>query len=187
MVSMASSEREREHAGNGAQLRMGVYFAAADIASFGSRLAAFAIDAIVSGGGLVLAAGALSLASLPVEMIALVVLGLAWGYFAVLKATPEGTPGYRLLGVRLVDLDGDTPALWRTSYRFLWLVLFPGIAFADLLLLSADLRGQTFRDKLAGTYVVSRRAVPAGSGPIVFPQFFILGMCFGCAEVATPR
>ena len=50
---------------------------------------------------------------------------LCHGYLAGLKATRLGTLGYLLAGVRLVDLQGRTASLWRSTFRFGFLVLGP--------------------------------------------------------------
>lgn len=71
------------------------------------------------------------------------VLGNGWG----------GTPGKRLLGMRLVNAAGEPPGLARSLIRS----VVAGISFIALLLgflwMLWDRDKQTWHDKAAGTYV----------------------------------
>ncbi|MBF4560866.1 RDD family protein [Microbacterium sp. VKM Ac-2870] len=61
--------------------------------------------------------------------------------------TVGGSPGHRLLGMRLVRLDGGWTGLWRPTVRTLLLALIiPAVVW------DADQRG--LHDKLAGTVLI---------------------------------
>lgn len=163
----------------------GVYYATEDMAGLGRRVFVLAVDV-----------GLVFLVSVPVVGIGLeagltplavnaAVFLLAWSYLAGLKVTKLPTLGYRLARVQLVDLQGNRVSLWRSTCRFLFLFLTLGNC-VDLLLLSHDRNRQTLRDKLLGTYVVRRGAVPIGSGPISYPTYFVGGLSFVFSEVARP-
>ncbi len=111
---------------------------------------------------------------------------LCYAYLAGLKATPLGTVGYRLAGVRLSDLRGRQASIWRSTFRSGFLVFGPLNLFFDLIWLSGDPNRQSMRDKFAGTYVVRRKAMPAGNGPIDYKTYFIMTNAFVFAEVSRP-
>lgn len=104
-------------------------------------------------------------------------------YLSVLKCTRAGTVGYIVTGVRLVDLRGERPSLWRTLYRALFLVLGPITLFIDIFWIGGDDNRQSLRDKLAGSYVIRRSAQPAGRGPIAAHRVFLLCYTFPFPEV----
>ena len=115
-----------------------------------------------------------------------VTLPLVWfGYFVGLKASPVPTVGYRLFGVKLVNLQGEPPGLMTHLARLLFSALGPFNLVLDLLWVWSDSYRQTLRDKLAYTYVVRRDAVPTGRGPIVFAHYSVLGWHLLCREVRT--
>lgn len=122
----------------------------------GDRAAAFFIDFIL--------ALALSLAiSVPLaggqaaeKHIAWTVLAL---YFAVFPATPlQGTPGKRLLGLRVADTKGARIGLVRAIVRFLASVPSIALGFIGVLAMDWTPRRQALHDLVAGTIVVRRRA-----------------------------
>ena len=98
----------------------------------------------------------------------------------------SGTLGYRLAGVKLVNLQGEPAGLFRSTCRFLFLFVGPINFLFDLLWLTSDANKQTLRDKFSRTYVVDRNAVPTGHGPIVYTQYFIATLSFVFPEVKRP-
>ncbi len=86
----------------------------------------------------------------------------AAAYHIGLRKLRGGTLGYRFMRIRLVDSDGLTPrwrVLWRRFLAGVPLVLCFGLAYAGC---RKSPRRQAMHDQVAGTWVVRRRAVPAG-------------------------
>jgi uncharacterized RDD family membrane protein YckC len=160
----------------GSKEHLGVYYHSEDHASLLRRLAIELVDlAVVGLGFFVIQAFSGWLEPLSALSRALM-LGFAWAYLAVLKVTSVSTLGYRLLDAKLVNLQGNPVALWRSSLRFFLLALTPATILFDLLWLADDPNRQTLRDKIAETYVVRSRALPAGSAPLRFSMYFIGGL-----------
>ena len=85
-------------------------------------------------------------------------------YLTVLKRSELSTPGFRLTGVRIVDLRGEPPSIARMTVRAFWWVLGPVNPVIDLLFLTSEKHRQTVRDLIVGTYVILRSAEPIGTG-----------------------
>ena len=172
------SEMKQRHAG--------VYYAPEDVAGLARRIIVLAVDLVVVALGCVPIYGLEYEAVLPLAAANLCAFLWAWAYLGALKATRLSTVGYRLGDVRLVDLHGNDVGLWRCTYRFLFLFATLG-NLVDLVWLSHDPSRQTLRDKLVGTYVIRRGALPLGSGPIVYPTYFAGGLSLVFPEVARPE
>jgi uncharacterized RDD family membrane protein YckC len=165
----------------------GVVFKREDCAGFGVRVLVDFID-------IVLAILAVVLISFPLLLIipddalsqirAVFFLAVAvWlTYFVFLKYSSR-TLGYRLCGVRLVNLQGQPPTLWEVFTRGLFAVIGPGNLFFDLIWLGGDPHRQALRDKFAHTYVVRSGAEPVATGPIGYTTFTIMGSNFTFQEV----
>jgi uncharacterized RDD family membrane protein YckC len=110
-------------------------------------------------------------------------LGMVYLYLVVLKRSPIGTPGYRALGVKVVDQGGQVPSLARMTFRFLLWVFGPINPLLDLFWVGGDSDRQTIRDKLAGTYVVRRHASPDGTGRVELVRYTLMGLTFMFPEV----
>ena len=119
-----------------------------EYAGFQQRFVALVVDSVILGTVSLLLSLALGpgQAALPDFVIAFTydVLGNGWG----------GTPGKRLLGMRLVNADGEAPGLASSLVR----TVVAGVSFVALLLgffwMLWDRDKQTWHDKAAGTYVV---------------------------------
>jgi len=109
--------------------------------------------------------------------------GVWFLYFTVLKRSPLRTLGYRVGGVRIVNLKGERPGLIALTLRLLFAVAGPFNILIDLLWIGNDDRRQALRDKFAATYVVKLTATPAWRGPIRYEYYSILGSNFIFAEV----
>lgn len=154
-----------------------------DLAGLVRRSAALAVDLAVVFfvcGSIVACGSGLGLSQRVANLVALCV---AWSYLAGLKAGARGTLGYRVARVQLVDLRGNPARLGLCTARFLFLFGGPLNLLFDLFWLTTDPNRQTLRDKLSGTYVVRRGALPAGRGPITYPTYFIASMSFTMPEV----
>jgi uncharacterized RDD family membrane protein YckC len=108
---------------------------------------------------------------------------MAYLYLAILKRSRFGTIGYRILKLKIIDAKGNQPSLLRMSWRFLLLAFGPLNLLIDFLWLGGDNFRQTLRDKMAGTYVVSSDAKPAGNGTLVFERHNLLGLSMIFAEI----
>ena len=114
--------------------------------------------------------------------ISLIVLSLL--YFAILKRTSIGTLGYIITGVRIVDLTGNKPSIGRMLFRTLFIVIGPLNLFLDLFWVGNDREKQSLRDKLAGTYVIRKKASILGRGKITFSTYTFFGYSFIFKEVS---
>ena len=167
--------------------RDGVYYAQADYAGIGRRLAILAVDGTMLLAMLLATIASYTLLtpdSLTGFHVHAAILIVAWFlYLAVLARTTRGTLGYSVTGVRPVNLHGETPSLGAMSYRSLFVALGPLNGAIDLLWVAGDRDRQALRDKLAGTYMVRRTAQPAGRGPIRHATMTALGYTFMVQEV----
>jgi uncharacterized RDD family membrane protein YckC len=160
-----------------------VFYEMSDCAGFFRRIAATVVDLAVLLAFIV-AYYAILVAFDPSEIadgkaedwFAIVFIGVAFLYLTVLKRSRFRTLGYRLTGLRIVDLKGRPPAIARISMRLLWWVLGPINPLLDLFFMSSDPSRQTLRDKLMGTYVVRQDAEPAGTGPCFLGRMSFMGM-----------
>jgi uncharacterized RDD family membrane protein YckC len=112
-----------------------------------------------------------------------VVLVLSYLYLAIIKRSDWGTVGYRLTGVRIVNLRGDRPSLWQMTLRFLLLVFGPLHFLLDILWLGGDEYKQTLRDKIVGTYVIRHDALPLGRGEQLLVQYYLFAWTLMFREV----
>lgn len=163
----------------------GVYYDAGDSPSLFVRTLITLLDLIVA-----VVVGATTFlilrAVLPTDLIAspiglALVLVPVWCYVIPLKTSRFGTLGYSLLHVRIVTLRNEKPSLLRMTFRGAVAVLLNPLL--DLISLSSDDNHQTIRDRLAGTYVVRRSAVPAGQGEIGRSRMFMANLAFAYREV----
>jgi uncharacterized RDD family membrane protein YckC len=168
------------------QKETGVYYSHDDLAGLLRRSFVLAVDLaiVLSVWGVLLGFATSSVISLQIANG--VAFLLAWAYLAGLKSGEGNTLGYRLAGVKLVNLEGEPAGLFKSTCRFLFLFVGPLNFVFDLLWLTSDANKQTLRDKLTRTYVVDRNAVPAGRAPIIYSQYFIATMSFVLPEVQRP-
>jgi|SRR5712691_6870931 len=165
----------------------GLYFRREDYATFWRRSLIVVIDALVVGA--VCSALFVALwATFPFrEMLGELILATcvvaAFCYFVVLKRSKVGTLGYRVGGVRIVGLDGQTPSFFSLTQRLLFAPMGPVMWFLDLIWLSGDTHRQALRDKFAETYVIKRNAEPVGRGRLVYRYYEILGYNFLFREI----
>ena len=111
----------------------------------------------------------------PPEIYLWVMGAFTYGYLSVLKPSRFRTVGYRVAGVKIVDLQGNKPSFFKMLLRFCLLVAGPLELFLDLAWLTGGETKQTFRDKYVGTYVVGLGAMPIGRGPQAITEMNVLG------------
>jgi uncharacterized RDD family membrane protein YckC len=104
-------------------------------------------------------------------------------YLAVLARSRFGTLGYTLASVQVLDLSGMRPSLACMSFRTVFAVLGPINALLDVIWLGGDSHRQALRDKLAGTYIIRKGAVPGGEGPQRHVLVWFLTYSFVVREV----
>lgn len=162
----------------------GVWYRSEDYAGFYQRFAILAID----GGVLAIAAILIiPLSALHVPELALFLAWLAFAlaYLVFLEAY-TGTLGFFLLNVKIVNLCGERPSLFRMLFRLmLWTLGGPFQFWVDLLWMTGDDRKQTVRDKIAGTYVVRKDALPIGNGRVKLRRLMFMGFNMLFSEVET--
>lgn len=97
-----------------------------------------------------------------VPMLLWLVIGV--GYYIVLEAQSGATLGKRVMGLRVVKLEGGGPIDWQASLSRNLLRLIDGFFFylvGAIIVWSSD-KKQRLGDKVAGTVVVrARQAAPA--------------------------
>ncbi|MEZ6115907.1 MAG: RDD family protein [Pirellulaceae bacterium] len=111
------------------------------------------------------------------------VLLFSWIYLTQLKRSKWRTVGYRLLDVKMVNLQGNRPSLWAMHVRLLLILYWPFTPVISLLWIGADKDRQTLRDCYAGVYLIRSNAVPVGTGPLHLVWYFAFGHTFSYPRV----
>jgi uncharacterized RDD family membrane protein YckC len=168
----------------------GVYFLHEDYASFWLRVLIDVRDALAVGAAwsvvVIVLFTTFPFNRMTLNLTLAILAVVAFYYLIVLKRSKIGTVGYRIGGVRIVGLDGQTASLSALTSRMLLVPLGPLIWFLDLAWLSGDKHRQTLRDKLARTYVVKANAVPVGTGKIIVRYYEILFFHLLFQEIEVP-
>lgn len=133
-------------------------------AGIATRAVGLAVDGALAQGivfsiGAVVALVGSLVADLKLGTGAKVLAGAAWvtivgGYFVMFWSTAGQTPGMRLMGIRVVDADGNHPGVTRSIVRVAGLALSIIPAFAGFLPVLVDNRRRGLLDLLARTVVV---------------------------------
>lgn len=136
-------------------------------AGFLYRLVAFVIDQFLLGAASwlvgVLLGGGLAVSTSVDEPDALgdmfMVIGicLSWGWFALFESSPwQATPGKRVMGLAVTDLEGRRIGFGRASGRYFAKFLSGILLLAGYLMAAFTKRRQALHDMLAGTLVLRR-------------------------------
>ena len=112
-----------------------------------------------------------------------IILSLLVWYFVLLKPSKYRTVGYRLAQVKIVDLHGKKPSIFKMLIRVLLLLIGPFEIIIDLIWLSSEKTKQTLRDKYVGTYVVDERANPIGKENLQTVVLGVMGWSITYREV----
>ena len=136
----------------------------------GLRAVATIIDTfllIVIGYLIALATDSTTAAGFQLEGVPMLLwLAIGVGYYIVLEAQSGATLGKRVMGLRVVKLEGGGPIDWQASLSRNLLRLIDGFFFylvGAIIVWSSD-KKQRLGDKVAGTVVVrAREAAPANS------------------------
>jgi len=164
----------------------GVYFARRDYAGFLRRLFIIMVDLLVIlvAGFVILMAWDLARpGGLKTPNPLVLWFGFSYLYLTILRGTRLRTLGYILTGVRIVNLKGERPSFFWMNLRLILWILGPINPIVDLVWFWGDDNRQMLRDKLAGTYVIRRKAAPIGGGPIRPITLFVLGYAIVYPEV----
>jgi len=131
-------------------------------AGFWIRAAAYIIDGIIIYP---LNTYLLSLMSENSQWWPLVYL-IWWGYTAGLTSSNlQGTLGKKVLGLKVVGLDGNRISFARASGRFFASILSGLILGIGYLMAAFNPKKQALHDQIAGTYVIKN--TPSGQEPPV--------------------
>jgi serine/threonine protein kinase len=134
-----------------------------DFASFGQRVVAYVIDSVIVS--FVVAVLLVVAAMFQSDFVSLLAVGLmvffSFWYFIRGHATTGQTIGKRAMGIQVVATDGSIISRKRAFGRLLVLSLESGLSFLIIplfgfLAMLWDTNGQTWHDKVAGTYVVRK-------------------------------
>ena len=113
-------------------------------------------------------------------------LPLSYLYLAPLKGSRLRTIGYRLMGLKVVDLQGRRPGWPRMTIRFATLLFGSEVWIFDLFWLCGQTDRRKISDLFAGTYVVRVNAEPEGRGPVGLAFYGIQSYFFVFREVFRP-
>lgn len=88
---------------------------------------------------------------------------MLWAYHVLSWKSPrQATPGQRLLGLQVVDLDGRRIGWWRGSARFFMRFLSYYSVGIGFLMQLFNAQRQTLHDRICGTLVLRRQPPPKG-------------------------
>lgn len=130
-------------------------------ASFGARLFALVVDLIFLFTAFFVVVF-VALATIGEETLDqiwyLLFYGLGWIYFAGFESSAwRGTPGKRMLSLRVTDLHGQRIGFVRATGRYFGRCLSMAILSIGFLIMLGDDRRQTLHDKMAGCLVLKQR------------------------------
>src|SRR5215470_6863909 len=86
-------------------------------------------------------------------------LSIVLAYLLAFQALAGRTVGMRLLGIRIIDVYGDTPSPLRSLVRTLGYIAGLATLLLGFLWIGFDREKRGLHDWLAGTYVIVNRAV----------------------------
>ncbi len=176
-----------------------VYFAPGDYASVPRRVLAFLLDAGVVFVFIMLASLAAAYLAVPFEVMSQppspertslinhhmakhaytvnAPLALGWmlvvaAYHTLGKKNYGRTLGHLVCGLRVVDAGGDAPPLRKMFKRFVIALPACGLLGLSYFVCRHDSKRQATHDQWAGTWVVRRRAKPAGLAAVTYQTKF---------------
>ena len=174
----------------------GVYYQPTDHVGIWRRVGIILIDGVVLflllmlGGFLYHIVGVMRNPQAPADQSAwdgaLIYTGVL-AYLILPKAVGIRTPGYWLMGCRLVDLRGKRPRFWRIVLReMLWLIVWFYFLF-ELAWCGMNNDRRSLRDCLCGTSLVRHDAQPAGTASIHLERISTMAILFAYPRVVRPR
>jgi uncharacterized RDD family membrane protein YckC len=108
----------------------------------------------------------------------IICLAAAFVIWVILPGLSGTSPGHAVMGLRIVDVNGQKPGFWRGLGRgfFMWLI---DVSIVGLIVAAVTQRNQRVGDLVAGTFVVDKDAVGSALGPVPQPGFAGGGQQFG--------
>lgn len=100
---------------------------------------------------------------------------LGFGYLGPWKASGIPTLGYLICRVKIVNSKGDRVSIWQATGRALLLFFGPMNYLFDLFWLYGETPRQAFRDKLSGTFLISKSAIVESEGKVVRKVLHVMG------------
>ncbi|HEY0068792.1 MAG TPA: RDD family protein, partial [Chloroflexia bacterium] len=98
----------------------------------------------------------------PLTLLAILIFG---AYHVVQWSTWGQTIGKKLMGIKVVGADGQSPSWGRSVLRFVGYIFSISLGGWGVVMVALDLRHQGLHDKIAETFVVPEKAqVPAPAG-----------------------
>jgi len=152
-----------------------------ETASVGSRMLAQIVDLLVRFGLLYVLGIAAVLSSTAGNTVGIVMLIVGifliiFGYPAIVEARWNGqTPGKRVLGLRVVTVEGAPVRFRHTSIRSMLAIvdfLLPPIGVTATIVVLLNRQNQRLGDVFAGTIVLRERTGAAFPMPVSFPPIY---------------
>jgi uncharacterized RDD family membrane protein YckC len=142
------------------------------VAGLGSRAAACLLDTLIMVAGLVAVsffASVLSgdLPGLATALVSIAAFMVVFGYFVLFEAFGSGrTPGKRVVGLRVLALDGGRASFWRIVIRNVvrFIDYLPAAYLVGMISILVSEKHQRVGDLAAGTMVVRERMATEASG-----------------------
>lgn len=140
-------------------------------AGFWRRAAAFAIDGLVLGFFWILVVGLVGVLAVlgssrggPPPISDTVISGviqllggiIQWLYFALFEASEsQATPGKRIIGIRVTDMEGNRIGFWRATVRNLGRIVSTLILLIGYFMAGFTEKNQALHDIMAGCLVIN--------------------------------
>ncbi|MFT5528174.1 MAG: putative RDD family membrane protein YckC [Pirellulaceae bacterium] len=150
----------------------GVYYNADDYLGIGPRIVILIVDglALLAIVALVTSIYVLMLGDVSPSFFPMAVFW-CWIYEVPLKRSSHRTLGYRLMGVKLVTLKGETPSILMLSLRSMLWMFGPFNLLFDIVWVAIDVDRQTVRDRYTSMCLVRNDANPIGTGEVHLAYF----------------
>lgn len=177
------TQRERDRT-----LGDGVYFASDDYVGLGPRIIAFIVDSFVLIAMLwILALVWVNTIGEYSRVFYLIGIAVLWGYLVPLKRTDFRTLGYRVVGCKLITLQGKRPSNLMLTFRTMLWMFGPCNFLIDLIWCGIDDDRQTMRDRYSHMCLVRNTAEPLGDGEIHLAYFNAFGYNLMYPRVVHPK
>ena len=126
--------------------------------SLGLQALIAGIEISIAGGITIPDESASTIPFLPVDLLgAVIATGLTYAYVLLFWGLAGGTPGKLILGLRIVDPDGNTIGIGKSLLRLVGYHFSATLAFLGFIWIGVDRLHQGWHDRLALTYVIYKR------------------------------
>ncbi len=172
----------------------GVYFSPKEYPGIIRRLVILLIDSIVLIIMWVIAAAIFTPTSetntfFSAMLSVFISLFIPFFYLVLIKASKMRTLGFVLTGVKIINFRGQKPTWLEMTLRFfsLGMYLLQYVLIIDLVWIWDDENKLSLRDRLTGTYLITKNAVPIGKGKIINHNYFLGTFSLICSEVIKEK